>query len=142
MKKVLLVLVGLVVAMGIATNVYASGKTVTKEKEKVQTPAGELKAKIVTVTDGKFTTEKGKLVLTSNKGEVRVEKLKYKLWNENDPAKDDDNTVIMFKDKAEVQMHVSKDIKKNHLEAANKESGTIYSTYNPMKNGWEITAIE
>lgn len=153
MKKILMVLVGIAVAVSISaayaaettkttTKTTPGGKFIEKEKSKLDTGTGTETIKTTAITEGQFTTEKGKVVLTPHKGDVKVEKLKFKAWNDNDPANNSDNTVIMYKGKEEVLRHVGKDMKINHLEAIKKDKGTIYSTYNPLKDGWEISYVE
>lgn len=152
-KKIIWGVLALAIVVGLTSTVFAADlkeKTttkvtkkgvVTKERAELKTGLDTEKVKTVAITNGQFTTEKGKVIKTNKAGDVKVEKVKFKLWNDNDPANNSDNTVIMYKGRDEVVRHVCDNIKENHFKAI-KDKGTIYSTYNPLKEGWEVSYVE
>lgn len=158
MKKVLMVLVVMAVAVAFTSTVLAeqakvttttketaSGATVTKEKVELKTPNETVKATDKTVTtktqEGTVSTEKTKIV-DKTKNPDKKEIVTIKSFNENDPKLDSDNTVTIVKDKQEVVMPVNKDWKVNHVQKVLNKTTTIYSTYNPEKMAYEISGFE
>jgi len=157
MKRLFVMFLGLAVALTFSVAAMAddadlkvkersfktrSGKEITKEKATLKTPYDKLEAKTIAIKKGKFTTEKGKVIRTSRKGEVKKEKVKFTLYNENDPSRDIDNTIIVEKGKIETVRHLGKNMKQNHFQKHKMKPVTIYSTYNPLKMGWEVEHVE
>lgn len=141
MKKVLLVLVAVAVAISFAGLVSAKEKV----KGNITTPEGTTSFKVITIDKGKFTTEKGKVVNISNPNMdpsqgIRVEKLKFKQYHDNTIG--DADYVTLVNDRGETIRPIAKDAKVNHLRNANDKKITIYSTYNMVDNAWQLQAAE
>lgn len=153
MKKVLLTLVVIAIAVSFSSAAFSEetttiktktketpAGTVTKEKGKVVTSDSTEKFKMIKITNGQFTTEKGKIIkidnpnLSADHG-IRVEELKFKAYN------DKDNTVVFLKGQDEVVKPAVSN-KVNHLKNAKTGHMKVYSTYDIMDAGWKVIEAE
>lgn len=142
MKKVLLTILVVAIAVGIA-GIASAEKT--KTKGKMVTAEGTTNFKVIKIDNGKYTTEKGKVVSVSDPNidpsrGIRVETLKFKQYH-NDKIGDAD-FVTMVHERGETIRRVSKDMKINPLKDAKAKKFKVYSTYNIVDNAWTINAAE
>lgn len=134
MKRILIAFLTLTLAFGLASSAFAA-------KKKKRSPG--LPKQTIEHRSKKPPKGNDGLGAQKNSGQpTKKEVVKFKKFNENDPARVDDNTISVVRNGEEVEMPVKETWNERHLRFFEGQQVSIMSSYNPETGSYTVTGIQ